>query len=102
MNQSSATSPDSSPRSVADFEIIVIARLAVMRRRRPETIDPTRPFNELGIDSLDAVTLTGDLQEVVGHPIDPAELFDHPTPRAFAVFLADHCIASRSRHVQSD
>ncbi|MBN8525055.1 MAG: acyl carrier protein [Planctomycetes bacterium] len=59
-----------------------------MRRREPASIDPLRPFNELGIDSLDAITLTGELERDLGCSIDPAVILEHPTPHAFAIHLA--------------
>jgi acyl carrier protein len=85
------------PRDPAAIERFIIARLADLRKRDPATIEPGRPFNELGIDSLDAVTLTGELEDRLGGSIDPAELFDHPTPRDLAVFLAGR-IAAGAAH----
>lgn len=81
------------PREPAAIERFIILRLAELRKRDPATIDPQRPFNELGIDSLDAVTLTGELEDRLGGAIDPAELFDHPTPRDLAAFLAERAAA---------
>lgn len=68
---------------------LLVQRIAALRKRDASTIDPSSPFNELGIDSLDAVTLTGELEGHLGLTIDPAELFDHPTPRDLAAFLAE-------------
>lgn len=80
----------------AAIERLLIGRLAALRKRDPSTIDPSRPFNELGVDSLDAVTLVGDLEESLGVAIDPAELFDYPTPRDLARMLETRS----ARHVQ--
>lgn len=76
------------PRDAAYLERFILERLAALRKKPLEELDPSRPFNELGVDSLDAVSLTGELEERLGLTIDPAELFDHPTPRALAQFLA--------------
>lgn len=75
-------------RDPAAIETLIIGHLARMRAREPAAIDPLRPFNELGVDSLDAITLTGDLERDLGRDIDPAVILEHPTPRAFAVHLA--------------
>lgn len=76
------------PPRVGVLEDFLIQRLAAARKRTPADIDPQRPFNELGIDSLDAITLIGEVEERFGWTIDPGELFDHPTPRALAIHLA--------------
>lgn len=76
------------PRDATTIERFVLERLSQLRKRPLAELDPERPFNELGVDSLDAVSLTGELEERLGVTIDPAELFDHPTPRALARFLA--------------
>jgi acyl carrier protein len=73
----------------AQITELLVQRIAVLRKRAASEIDPSSPFNELGIDSLDAVTLTGELEGHLGLTIDPAELFDHPTPRDLAAFLAE-------------
>lgn len=75
-------------RDPAAIEALILGHLARMRGRQPGAIDPLRPFNELGVDSLDAITLTGDLERDLGLAIDPAGILDHPTPRAFAIHLA--------------
>lgn len=73
----------------------VVAHIAKVRKRDPATIDPDLPFNELGVDSLDAVTLVGEVERCFALTIDPAELFDHPTPREFASMIATRS----ARHV---
>lgn len=75
-------------RDPAAIEALILGHLGRMRARDPAGIDPQRPFNELGIDSLDAITLTGDLEVELGLSIDPAVILEHPTPRAFAIHLA--------------
>ena len=59
------------------------------RRCPPAQLSPELPFNELGIDSLDGVSLAAELEETLGRPVDPGLLFDHPTPHALARHLAD-------------
>lgn len=66
--------------TLKDITDYLVCQIAKLRKRDPSTIDPSRPFSDLGIDSLAAVTLIGDLEERLGIRMDPAELFDYPTP----------------------
>lgn len=67
---------------------LILGYIGRLRRRDPVSIDPRTHFNELGIDSLDAITLTCDLERDLGFAIDPALVLEHPTPHAFAIHLA--------------
>jgi acyl carrier protein len=71
-----------------DLEQAMLGFIAGRRRCPPAELSPELPFNELGIDSLDGVTLAAELEEALGRPVDPGLLFDHPTPRALARHLA--------------
>ncbi|MCK6487704.1 MAG: acyl carrier protein [Planctomycetes bacterium] len=71
-----------------DLEQAMLRFIAGRRRCPPTELSPELPFNELGIDSLDAMTLAAELEETLGRPVDPGLLFDHPTPRALACHLA--------------
>ncbi|MGR4880728.1 acyl carrier protein [Streptomyces sp. LARHCF249] len=55
------------------------ARLSVYLRRPAETIDPTVPLAEYGMDSVAALSLCGDLEEEFGLEVEPTLLWDHPT-----------------------
>ncbi|MEU9143538.1 acyl carrier protein [Streptomyces sp. NPDC048349] len=55
------------------------ARLSVYLRRAPESIDPTVPLAEYGMDSVAALSLCGDLEEEFGLEVEPTLLWDHPT-----------------------
>jgi phthiocerol/phenolphthiocerol synthesis type-I polyketide synthase A len=54
----------------------------------PDDIDFEAPLNDLGVGSRDAVVLSGELSELVGHPVSPVEFWQHPTLNALARFLA--------------
>jgi len=65
----------------------------------PDDIDLEAPLNDLGVGSRDAVVLSGELAELVGHPVSPVEFWAHPTINALAGFLAG---VNRESAVEAD
>jgi acyl transferase domain-containing protein/acyl-CoA synthetase (AMP-forming)/AMP-acid ligase II/acyl carrier protein len=59
-------------------------RLAVA----PSQLDAHTPFAALGLDSLSAVRLSGELEEWLGLRLSPTLAFEYPTPKTLASFLA--------------
>ncbi len=55
----------------------------------PDEIEPSAPFDDLGLDSAAAVTLTGDLEDWLGRPLSPELAYEHPTIAALAAHLAE-------------
>lgn len=53
----------------------------------PETIDVNLPLDELRIDSMEAVTLAGELESLLKRRVEPTVLWDYRTIRALALAL---------------
>ncbi|WP_051829794.1 MULTISPECIES: acyl carrier protein [Streptomyces] len=53
-------------------------------------LDPDEVFTDLGLDSAGLVVVAGQLEEGLGIEVPQELLFDHPTPRRLAAWLARH------------
>lgn len=78
------------PNDPAAIEGFIVWRLQRLRHGQTLAIDATTPFIRIGVDSLEAITLMGELEQSLGRPLEPDLLFEHPTPRALALMLAVH------------
>jgi phthiocerol/phenolphthiocerol synthesis type-I polyketide synthase C len=63
--------------------------LAAQLRMRPEEISLTQPLSEYGLDSINAVSLAGDIEDWLGFQLPSTLLWDYPTTAALAGFLAE-------------
>jgi acyl carrier protein len=74
--------------TVLEIEALLVRRLAEALRIEPSSMDVDAPLASYGIDSLTAITLTGELEEWLGRQVSPTLVWDHPTIRAIAVHLS--------------
>lgn len=65
------------------------ARLAERTGVPAERIDLERPLESIGLDSMEAVELTSELETQLGRTVEPTALWDHPTASALISHLAD-------------
>jgi acyl carrier protein len=75
--------------TAAELETWIVGRLSQRLKRPAHEIDPVCRLQEYGLDSLEALSLTGEMEHLLGRPVDPTVLWDHPSIRAVATFLAD-------------
>jgi len=68
----------------------LISRLAELMRVSPEEVDVQEPFANFGLNSIDAVSLSGDLEDYLKRPLPATLLWDFPT------------IEVLSRHLSAD
>ncbi|MET0647635.1 MAG: beta-ketoacyl synthase N-terminal-like domain-containing protein [Pyrinomonadaceae bacterium] len=61
----------------------VAAKLGVA----PSAVDSREPFTRYGLESRDAVALSGELQELLGRPLPPTLVYDYPNIEALTAHL---------------
>ncbi|XVS67905.1 SDR family NAD(P)-dependent oxidoreductase [Actinosynnema sp. CA-299493] len=70
----------------------VVEVLAAALPDAPPTVDATRPFRDLGFDSLAAVDLHRRLGAATGLALPVTLVYDHPTPLAVARFALERAL----------
>ncbi|MBW4717854.1 type I polyketide synthase [Saccharothrix obliqua] len=78
--------PAPDPRTLLD--LVRVATAAVLGHADAVTVESTRTFHDLGLDSLGAVELRDRLTEATGLVLARTVLFDHPTPIRLAAHIA--------------
>src|SRR5437773_10640237 len=74
--------------SVAAIEAWLIARVEGSTGIAREEIDISRPFAYFGLSSSSAVSLSGDLEDLLGRPLPATLVWDYPTIECLARHLA--------------
>ncbi|MFW6725303.1 type I polyketide synthase, partial [Streptomyces sp. MAR4 CNY-716] len=71
------------------LDVVCSAVASVLGHGGADAIDPYRPFNELGFDSLTAVQLRNRLTEATGLRLTSTLIFDYPTPNDLARYVGE-------------
>ena len=66
----------------------IVNYVAELLEVNPDRIEPTIPFDRYGLDSSAAVGLTGDLEDWLRKELDPTLLYNYPTIKMLAHYLA--------------
>lgn len=57
----------------------LVQRVATYVQQSPEDIKTNVPLSEYGLDSVYALTLSGDIEDHLGLTLEPTLMWDHPT-----------------------
>ena len=76
-------------RSAEEIQQWLVNYLAEAMEKSPEEIDVTVPFDDFALDSSTAIGMTGDLEDWLGKPVDPTEVYDYPTIEKLSQCLAE-------------
>jgi acyl carrier protein len=66
----------------------LLVKLATALKLRPADIDVGEPLARYGIDSPLVISLSGELERLLGRPLSPTLVFEYPTVAALAGYLA--------------
>ncbi|WP_274563279.1 acyl carrier protein [Streptomyces spiramyceticus] len=81
----------STARAVVDTTVIrdwLVERIAFYLETGPEDIGTQTELVDLGLDSVYALTLCGDVEDRFGLALEPTMAWDHPTVDALTAHLA--------------
>lgn len=74
--------------NVKDIEDWLIAKLSDSLNIEPDQIDIREPFARFGLDSREAVSLSGELESWLWQNLAPTLVWDYPTIEKLACYLA--------------
>ena len=66
----------------------LVSRVARAVGTSPENIDVNKPFDFYGLDSVQAMQISCDLEKWIGKPLSPTLVWDYPSVEHVADFLA--------------
>ena len=81
-------SPEVPSPSEAELRAWLVKAVAAALDVVGTTLDTGRPFQEYGVTSAQAVSLSGELEEWLGRDLSPALLYEHPTIDSLSAALA--------------
>ena len=75
------------PRDVDGLRDWLVQQVAALRGLETGAVSLTEPFLNLGIDSMIAMKVVNGLSQLLGRPLAPTLLWEHPTVDALARHL---------------
>ncbi|UKD51740.1 SDR family NAD(P)-dependent oxidoreductase [Amycolatopsis sp. FU40] len=79
------------------LELVRTETAKVLGHPGPDSVDPGRPFRELGFDSLMAVEFRNGLAAETGVRLPSTVVFDYPTPTAVAARLREEVLGGQEQ-----
>jgi acyl carrier protein len=77
------------PHDCEQIESWLVVRIADMLGIRADQIDLCEPFATYGLSSVDAISLTGDLEEWLGRELPATLAWDYPNIQTLARHLCE-------------
>ena len=73
----------------SEIQTFLLTRMATILEMDSAAIDPRQPFTYYGLGSVQAVSLTGDLEVFLDRKLSPTLAWDYPTIESLANYLAN-------------
>jgi len=73
--------------SVLEIQCWLVERVAAYLEKTPEDISTTLPLADMGMDSMYALSLCGDIEDKLNLEVEPTLAWDHPSIEAIAAYL---------------
>jgi phthiocerol/phenolphthiocerol synthesis type-I polyketide synthase C len=77
------------PQTPAAIQAWLTDYVSRLIKTEPQTIDVHEPLENFGLSSIDAVSLSGDLESWLGIQLSPMLVYVYPTIEALALYLAE-------------
>lgn len=89
MNQPISTNSIQQSRSAEEIQTWLIEQLAERLDIHPDDVDVHEPFDNYGLDSAQALSMLGKLEDWLGYGFNPVLIFNYPTVAELADRLAE-------------
>lgn len=76
------------PEDATTLQLWLVNQIAERLRIEPDEIDIQEDFADYGLNSIEAVNLSGDLENLLGRRLPPTILWDYPNIQELAQYLA--------------
>ncbi|MEO0491629.1 MAG: acyl carrier protein [Cyanobacteria bacterium P01_A01_bin.123] len=86
---STTTNPQTAASPVEAIQVWLVNQLAEVLSLDPSTVDVKQPLTRYGLDSIDAVTLVGDLEDWLDLELPSTLLWDYPTIEKAASYMVE-------------
>ncbi|MFO1043253.1 MAG: acyl carrier protein [Planctomycetaceae bacterium] len=80
---------------ITSSQDVLVNLIAAALKLPPDEVALDRPIMELGLDSVSAVTMTVQLEEQLGIPVEPTLILDYETIALLSAHL-DECLAANA------
>lgn len=81
------SAPHTGTLTAQDVQQWLTAKLAERLGVEPSRVDPDKYFDEFGLDSTEALVLSGELEAWLGMELEPTALWYHPTIAKLAPYI---------------
>jgi acyl carrier protein len=75
--------------NLEEIQTWLITHLAELMRVSPDEVHVQEPFTNFGLNSIDAVSLSGDLEDYLNRPLPATLLWDYPTIEKLSRHLSE-------------